>query len=83
MEALGEKSFASTKRNAASGEGKNVDPRKAFMQQPAVELSSEGLMWLNERLQSAFEIHGTVPRARLSALDWPDLSEIPSIEGDA
>ena len=79
MDALGEKSFASTKRNAASGGGKNVDPRKAFMQQPAVELSSEGLMWLNERLQSAFEIHGTVPRAEINKLYRPSPSDIPSI----
>ena len=83
MEALGEKSFASTKRNAAISEGKNIDLRKAFMQQPAVELSSEGLMWLNERLQSAFERHGKVPRAKLSELDQPDLSDIPSIENGA
>ncbi|MCY4578047.1 MAG: phospholipase D family protein [Chloroflexi bacterium] len=82
MEALGEESFASTKRNAARGEG-NTDPKKAYRQQPAVELSPEGLMWLNEHLQSALESHGKVPRARLSALDWPDLSEIPLIEYDA
>ena len=82
MEALGEKSFASTKRNAAGGKG-NIDPKRAFMQQAAVELSSEGLMWLNERLQSAFERHGKVPRAKLSELDQPDLSEIPSTEYDA
>ena len=79
MKTLNEKSFATTKRNAARGEG-NTDPKKAYMQQPAVELSSEGLMWLNERLQSAFEIHGTVPRAKINKLYWPDLSDIPSIE---
>ena len=83
MEALGEKSFASTKRNAARGEG-NIDPKKAYRQQPAVELSPEGLIWLNERLQSAFESHGKVPRTKLSVLDQPDLSsDIPSIEDDA
>lgn len=82
MEVLGEKSFASTKRNAAGGKG-NIDPKRAFRQQAAVELSSEGLMSLNERLQSAFESHGKVPRAKLSELDQPDLSEIPSTEYDA
>ena len=78
MEALGERSFASTKRNAASGEG-NVDPKKAYMQQAAVELSPEGLTWLGDRLQSAFETHGKVPRAELSELDQPDLSVINSL----
>ena len=49
------------------------------MQQAAVELSPEGLTWLSERLQSAFETHGKVPRAELSELDQPDLSVINSL----
>ena len=79
MKTLNEKSFATTKRNAARGEG-NTDPKKAYRQQPGVELSSEGLMWLNERLQSALEIHGKVPQAKINELYRPGLSDIPSIE---
>ena len=70
MSELGENSFASTKRNAASGEG-NTDPRRAYRQQAAVELSAEGLEWLNERLQAAFDCHGKISQSELDKLDWP------------
>ncbi len=72
MKTLGSTSFSSTKRNAARGEG-NTDPRKAYKQQSAVELSSEGLMWLSEELQAAFDTHGKIPQYTLDKLDWPDL----------
>ena len=70
METLGAESFASTQRNARRGEG-NADPRRAYLRQPAVELSREGLAWLSERLDAAFETHGKVPADTLAALDWP------------
>jgi HKD family nuclease len=70
METLGSDSFASTQRNAAQGNG-NTIPRKAYRQQAAVELSREGLWWLSERLQSAFDLHGKVPQDTLDRLDWP------------
>ncbi|HJV26311.1 MAG TPA: phospholipase D family protein [Aromatoleum sp.] len=72
MLALGPDSFAPTKRNADRGKG-NTDPRKAYRQQAAVELSSQGRSWLSERLQAAFDFHGTVPQATLDGLDWPRL----------
>lgn len=72
MDNLGSNSFASTKRNATKGEG-NVDPRQAFRQQPAVELTAEGATWLGERLQAAFDQHGTVPQSDLDLLDWPQV----------
>lgn len=49
------------------------DPRRAYMQQPAVELSSQGLSWLGERLQAAFDKHGKVPQEALDELGWPTL----------
>ena len=72
MERLGSDSFAPTQRNAARSAG-NTDPRRAYMQQPAVELSPEGLSWLGERLQAAFDEHGKVPQDTLDELDWPTL----------
>jgi hypothetical protein len=27
--------------------------------------------WLRERLQAAFDLHGTVPQDDLDRLDWP------------
>ena len=72
MEALGSDSFTPTQRNAARGAG-NTDPRRAYMQQAAVELSSQGLLWLGERLQEAFAEHGKVPQDTLDELDWPTL----------
>ena len=75
MDTLGANSFAPTQRNAARGEG-NTDPRRAYMQQAAVELSAEGLSWLGERLQAAFDLHGEVPQDTLDQLDWPTLPNL-------
>ena len=68
VETLGSKSFASTQRNADRGTG-NTDPRRAYRRQAAVELSSHGTSWLNERLQAALDQHGRVPQYALDQLD--------------
>jgi hypothetical protein len=73
MTTFGANAFAPTQRNVARGRG-NADPRKAYRQQAAVELSKEGRAWLGEQLQSAFLKHGTVPQDALDALDWPSIS---------
>ena len=78
MDSLKADSFASTQRNTARGNG-NIDPRHAYRQQAAVELSSEGFSWLSNRLQAAFESHGKVSRNSLDELDWPDSSIIPPL----
>lgn len=77
MDALGHNSFLSTQRNAARGKG-NIDPRRAYRQQAAVELSRDGLLWLGEQLQLAFDEHGRVPQSTLDGLDWPALPIAPS-----
>ena len=74
METLGADSFAPTQRNAARGKG-NTNPRRAYLQQAAVELSVEGLSWLGDRLQAAFDVHGAVPQDTLDQLDWPTLPD--------
>ena len=71
MDALKSDSFASTKRNAARRDGSNTNPRRAFRQHPAVQLSEEGFEWLHLRLEEAFDIHGRVPDHVLRGLDWP------------
>lgn len=65
-------SFASTQRNDRQGGG-NTDPRKAFQQQAAVELTPEAIRWLNERLEEAFSTCGKLSPANLEMLDWPVL----------
>lgn len=75
MDTLGADSFAPTQRNVARGEG-NTNPRRAYLQQAAVELSAEGFSWLGERLQAAFDKHGTVPQDTLHQLDWPVLPDV-------
>ena len=70
MDTLGSDSFTPTQRNAARGIG-NKDPRRAYMQQAAVELSPQGISWLGERLQAAFDEHGKVPQDTLDQLDGP------------
>ncbi len=71
MESLDADSFASTQRNSARGHG-NINPRRAYLQQAGVNLSAEGLAWLNERLQNAFGLHGKVAKSFLDGLDWPN-----------
>ena len=78
MAALSADSFASTQRNAVRGEG-NTNPRRAYLQRADVQLSGDGLSWLSERLQAAFEAHGTVPQDTLNRLDWPDGASWSSI----
>jgi len=71
IDALDSDAFASTQRNKVSGNG-NTNPRKALMQQPAVELSSQGIAWMTERLERAFVQHGKLSKAALAKLDWPE-----------
>ncbi|MEI8121957.1 MAG: phospholipase D-like domain-containing protein [bacterium] len=59
MNHFGAKSFASTARNLAAGVG-NTDPRHAYRQQAAVELTPEAARWLNSKLSIAMEAHGRI-----------------------
>lgn len=72
MDSLGPNAYATTQWNSVSNSG-NTDPRRAYGRQPAVELSGEGREWLSDRLQRAFEQHGTIPQDALDNLDWPIL----------
>jgi HKD family nuclease len=72
MDTLGADAFAATQRNAAAGGGKNTNPRKAYMQQAAVELSAKGFAWVSEQLQAKFDEHGKIPQDTLNKLDWPN-----------
>jgi hypothetical protein len=70
MDELGADSFASTAHNAARGKG-NTDPRRAYMQQAAVELSARGAAWLNERFERACAERGKLAPVEIEKLDWP------------
>jgi hypothetical protein len=63
--------YATTQRNALEGAG-NTDPRHAYRQQPAVQLTKEGFAWLNRRLEQAFAKHGRLTPADLDKLTGPD-----------
>ncbi len=71
MDALGSDAFRSTQRNARAGNGRNTNPRKAYMQQPAVLLTDEAAAWLTTRLEASFTLHGRIPADALDRLDWP------------
>lgn len=73
MNELEENSFAPTQRNAAKNDESNKNPRRAFLRQAAVELSTEGIVWLSDRLQTAFDHHGKIPQDTMRQLDWPVL----------
>ncbi len=70
MSALGPQSFAATARNATSGQG-NTEPRRAFNQQAAVELTPAGIAWLTDRMNRVLTEKGRISAARLATLDWP------------
>ncbi len=70
MKALGSQCFAATARNVAAGHG-NTEPRRAFNQQAAVELTPAGIVWLTDRLERAFFEKGRIGADRLAKLDWP------------
>jgi hypothetical protein len=71
MSALNADAFSATQRNVLAGVG-NTDPRRAYRQQAAVELSPQGAAWLNKRLERAFALYGRLEAATLDRLDWPD-----------
>jgi len=48
------------------------------MQQAAVELSRQGLNWLNTRMQEAFDEHGRLGPDDFAQLDWPDVPPLIS-----
>ena len=73
MDTLKSNSFKRTQDNAVAGTDK-TDPRRTYMRQSQVELSSQGAFWLAECLQAAFDKHGKVPQGMLEELDWPTLS---------
>lgn len=70
MDELKHNAFASTKKHAEEGSG-NTNPRAAYRQKAAVELSEEGYLWLSARLNTAFQLHGRIAAAELEQLDWP------------
>jgi len=70
MNELQANAFTSTQDNAILGIG-NTDPRRAYMQQPAVQLSAQGIDWLNTKLEEAFTIYGRLAPVQLEGFDWP------------
>jgi len=74
MAELKSDSFRTTQEHAAAGSDK-TNPRRAYLQQPAVQLSDEGYAWLNARLAEAFETHGMLTPEELGRLDWPKSPE--------
>lgn len=71
MNALGANAFVSTQRNLKRGVG-NTNPRRAYRQQAAVELTAKAAGWVNARLDGEFRKHGRLTARDLSFLDWPD-----------
>ena len=70
IEAKGVNAFVATQRNAP-GKAGNRNPRLAYRQQPAVELTTQAAEWLSEALERQFNLHGRISQVELDALDWP------------
>lgn len=70
MDELGANAFVTTQENAKQGKG-NVDPKKAYMRLPDVQLSREGQEWMTRKLEAAFREHGKLTSAQIRTLDEP------------
>jgi hypothetical protein len=73
MQALKADAFVSTQRNRARGTG-NTNPRTAYRQKPAVQLTDVATAYINERLQRTYQEHGKIAPAELEQLDWPEIT---------
>ena len=71
MDELGSDAFEPTQINFKNGIG-NTNPRLAYMQQPAVQLSAEGIAWLSAEFLKAIELSGEISDSELANLDWPE-----------
>lgn len=60
MDRFDHESFMSTLRNSLHANGRNMDPRKAFMKQPAVELTPIASAWLNDEFNKRLQMHGEI-----------------------
>jgi len=71
MAELGPGSFAPTQRNLNAGNGGNLNPRRAIMRKPHMELTPQAYKWILGRLEKALMRHGaldlTDPRFDLPA----------------
>ncbi|MFC1870152.1 phospholipase D family protein [Chloroflexota bacterium] len=68
MRDLGPDVFASTYANKLSGKG-NTNPRKAYLRQASVRLSTQGAQILNSRLEDAFSRLGQISEKELLEVD--------------
>lgn len=71
MKALGPLSFATTKARHLRGE-LNINPRTTYARQAQVELTSEAIVWLNDRLDQCFAQHGRIAQDALDDLIQPE-----------
>ena len=62
--------FASTLRRYKKGE-RNIRPKNSLSQQAYIELTYEGALWIEERLQVKFDEIGTIPDKYLKSIPPP------------
>lgn len=70
MEELGAASFVPTQRNLARGNGDNINPRRAIMRKPHMELTPQACRWISDRLDKALMRHGMLDLT-MSSFDFP------------
>ncbi|PDT27065.1 hypothetical protein CO660_24885 [Rhizobium sp. L9] len=60
MTELGPDSFAPTQRNLNSGSGGNLNPRRAIMRKPHMELTPQAYKWIFDRLEKSLMRYGAL-----------------------
>nr|WP_247645395.1 phospholipase D-like domain-containing protein [Agrobacterium tumefaciens] len=60
MTELGPNSFAPTQRNLNAGSGGNLNPRRAIMRKPHMELTPQAYRWIFDRLEKSMMRYGAL-----------------------
>lgn len=63
MNELGSDSFAPTQRNLKAGDGGNINPRRAIMRKPHIELTPRAHKWIFDRLEKSLMRYGALDLA--------------------
>lgn len=74
MDVLGSDIFVSTQCNVARRQG-NTNPRRAYLQQAAVQLSLQGRSLLVAEFEAATNRFGALAPEGLKTLDWPEVHQ--------
>lgn len=75
MDRFEHEAFMPTLRNFMNNSGGNTNPRKAYMKQPAVELTPAASAWLNDEFNNRIMMHGMIPEVHYKEFYNPQMDQ--------